>query len=229
MRKLAIIPARGGSKRLPRKNVRNFLGQPIIGYPLNVAFQSKIFDEVMVSTDDDQIADIGKMMGASIPFMRSAANASDTATTVDVLLEVIEHYHKKGIRISHACCIYPTSPLLTAYDLRAAYNKMIKHDFDAVMPVTKFSYPIDRALSLDEGGTLKMRTAENKQVRTQDLSENYHDAGQFYWFDVKKLLKNKSLFTANTGAIVLPEQNVQDIDTESDWKLAEMKYKLLNH
>ncbi len=228
MRKLAIIPARGGSKRLPRKNIKNFMGQPVIGYPIRAAFQSKLFDEVMISTDDDEIADIGKLMGASIPFYRSGENSSDVATTVDVLLEVIEYYQKKGIRFSHACCIYPTSPLLSVYDLRAAYNKMIQQNFDTVVPVTKFSYPIQRSLSLDPGKRLQMALPEFKNTRTQDLADSYHDAGQFYWFDVKKMQKNKSLFTGNTGAIILPEQNVQDIDTEDDWKLAEMKYKLLN-
>lgn len=205
------------------------MGQPIIAYPLNIANQSDVFDEVMVSTDDEEIADIGKLMGASIPFMRSITNASDTATTVDVLLEVLTHYQKKGINFSHACCIYPTSPLISTYALKAAYQKMIKHNFDSVIPVTKFSYPIDRALSIEQNGTLRMSMAKNKNTRTQDLPENYHDAGQFYWFDVKKLMKNKSLFTENTGAIILQEQNVQDIDTETDWKLAEMKFKLLNH
>lgn len=228
MRKLAIIPARGGSKRLPRKNIRNFMGRPIISYPINAAYNSRLFDEVMVSTDDEEVADIGKIFGANVPTLRSEKNSSDQATTVDVIIEVLEYYMKKGVYFTHGCCIYPTTPMLSPYDLRRAYVKMTKSSFSSVLPVTKYSYPIDRALFVNEDGTVNMNKRENIQTRTQDLKEAYHDAGQFYWFDVKKVLKEKTLFTSNTGHLILPEENVQDIDNESDWKLAEMKFKLLN-
>ncbi len=228
MRKLAIIPARGGSKRLPRKNIKNFMGRPILSYPIKAAFNSSLFDEVMVSTDDEEIADISKLFGAKIPMFRSEKNSSDHATTIDVIIEVLENYRKKGINFTHACCIYPTAALISPYDLKKAYSKMIKHEYVSVIPVTPFSYPIHRALMINSDGKLNMQKQENIQTRTQDFPQSYHDAGQFYWFDVKKILKEKNLFTSNTGSIILPEHNVQDIDNESDWKMAEMKFKLLN-
>lgn len=228
MRTLAIIPARGGSKRIPRKNIKNFLGIPIIHYSLRAANHSNLFDEVMVSTDDEEIADLAQFFGASIPFMRSEANASDHATTVDVLIEVIEKYQKRGINFTHACCIYPSAPLTSPFVLRKAYNKMISNDFDSVIPVTRFSYPIHRALNISDEGNLEMAMPEHINTRTQDLPEAYHDTGQFYWFNVKQLLQKKTLFTNNTGSITLKESEVQDIDNEEDWKMAELKYKLLN-
>lgn len=228
MRTLAIIPARGGSKRIPRKNIKNFLGIPIIHYSLKAASHSNLFDEIMVSTDDDEIADLAQFFGASLPFMRSEENASDHATTVDVLIEVIENYQKRGIHFTHACCIYPSAPLTSPYILRKAYNKMVVNNFDSVIPVTKFSYPIHRALNIGEKGNLKMAMPEHINTRTQDLPESYHDTGQFYWFNVKQLIRQKTLFTKNTGSIILKESEVQDIDNEEDWKMAELKFKLLN-
>lgn len=228
MRKLAIIPARGGSKRISRKNIKNFLGRPILSYSIKAALQSGLFDEVMVSTDDDEIADLAQYFGASIPFLRSEKNASDHATTVDALLEVLQNYQKKGICFSHACCIYPTAPLLSPYHLHKAYKKMIDNKFDTVMPVTEFSYPIHRALKIEDGGRLEMIDKKNINVRSQDLPKVYHDAGQFYWFNVKQLQQDKKLFTDNSGTLVLENSEVQDIDTIQDWKMAELKFKLLN-
>jgi pseudaminic acid cytidylyltransferase len=228
MRTLAIIPARGGSKRIPRKNIKNFLGVPIIHYSLKAANHSNLFDEVMVSTDDDEIADLAQFFGARVPFMRSPENSSDHATTVDVLIEVLENYKKKGIHFTHACCIYPSAPLTSPDTLRKGYNKMIANDFDSVIPVMKFSYPIHRALNINEEGNIKMAMPEHVNTRTQDLPDAYHDTGQFYWFNVKELLKQKTLFTKNSGSIVLKEYEAQDIDTEEDWQMAELKFKLLN-
>ncbi len=228
MRKLAIIPARGGSKRISRKNLKNFLGRPILSYSIKAAIQSGLFDEVMVSTDDIEIADLAQYYGASVPFMRSEENASDHATTVDALLEVLKEYQKKGIAFSQACCVYPTAPLLSPYQLHKAYKKMENNNFDTVIPVTEFSYPINRALKIEEGGRLEMIDKENINARSQDLPKAYHDAGQFYWFNVKQLEKNKTLFTNNSGTLVLENSEVQDIDTMQDWKMAELKFKLLN-
>jgi pseudaminic acid cytidylyltransferase len=229
MRKLAIIPARGGSKRIERKNIKNFLGRPIIAYSIRTAIRSKLFDEVMISTDDEEIADIAQFYGATVPFFRSSENASDYATTVDVLLEVLNKYQSLGIRFDQACCIYPTAPMVSPSQLNLAYQKLVRQNFNSVIPVTEFTYSIYRALAVQDGGQLKMINAQNEQIRSQDLPKAYHDAGQFYWFDVNKLQEEKTLFSQNTGSVILDPLEVQDIDTETDWKLAEMKYKLINN
>ncbi len=228
MRKLAIIPARGGSKRISRKNIKNFLGRPILSYSIKAAIQSGLFDEVMVSTDDDEIADLAQYYGASVPFMRSEENASDHATTVDAILEVLQEYQKKGVVFSQACCIYPTAPLISPYQLHRAYKKLKNENFDTVVPVTEFSYSIHRALKIGEEGRLEMIDKQNVNVRSQDLPKAYHDAGQFYWFNVKQLEKKKTLFTDNSGTLILENSEVQDIDTIQDWKMAELKFKQLN-
>ncbi len=227
MRTLAIIPARGGSKRIPNKNVRNFLGKPIIAYSIHTALDSDLFDEVMVSTDSDMIADVANSFGANIPFMRSTASSSDKATTVDVLVEVLSQYKEQGINFKYACCIYPTAPFISHYRLKVALAKLRREDLDTVMPVVPFSYPVQRSFTMTEG-KLGMMMPQHINTRSQDLETAYHDCGQFYWFDVEKLLANGNLITANTGAIILPEMEVQDIDQESDWKLAELKYQLIH-
>ncbi|MFK7808008.1 MAG: pseudaminic acid cytidylyltransferase [Saprospiraceae bacterium] len=229
MKILAIIPARGGSKRVPHKNKKDFLGQPIISYSIETALQSNIFDEVMVSTDDTEIAEIALQYGANVPFLRSAKNASDQATTLDALLEVLENYKKKGIEFDYACCIYPTAPLLSTTNIQEGYSTIIKNDFKTVVTVAEYSYPIHRALQMDDKGSLSMINEKNLNARSQDLAKAYHDAGQFYWFDTNIIKDCNSLFTDQTGSIVLPESQVQDIDTEEDWIMAELKYKHLNH
>jgi N-acylneuraminate cytidylyltransferase len=224
---LCIIPARGGSKRIPRKNVKDFLGKPIIAYSIETALESNLFDEVMVSTDDDEIAEIAKNYGAKVPFMRSEENADDFATTADVLIEVITNYQKLNKYFNIACCMYPTAPLIKQEYLKKSYDLLIEKKFDSVFPIVKFSYPIFRALKIEDNKT-RMIWEENLKKRSQDLPEAFHDAGQFYWFDVKKLLSNNILFSENAGAIEIAETEVQDIDNETDWKIAEIKYKLLN-
>lgn len=227
MSNLAIIPARGGSKRIPRKNIRNFLGKPIIAYSIETALESGLFDEVMVSTDDEEIAEVAKKYGAKVPFMRSNENADDHATTIDVLVEVLHSYQQQQTHFKNGCCIYPTAPLLKSSFLKSGYEKLINERFSAVFPVVEFSYPIQRSLKLREKGNAEMNWPEHLESRSQDLPKAYHDAGQFYWFNVEEILKEKKLFGNNSGAIVLPSTSVQDIDTEEDWKLAEMKAKLI--
>lgn len=227
MSNVAIIPARGGSKRIPRKNIRDFLGKPIIAYSIEVALESGLFVEVMVSTDDEEISEVAKKYGARVPFMRSEENADDYATTVDVLIEVLKIYQQQGKQFEYGCCIYPTAPLLKSAFLENAYEKLINEDFSTVFPVVEFSYPIQRSLKLNVKGKAEMNWPEHLKSRSQDLQSAYHDAGQFYWFKVEELLKEKKLFGNNSGAIILPNTIVQDIDTEEDWKLAEMKAKLL--
>lgn len=227
MSNVAIIPARGGSKRIPRKNIRDFLGKPIIAYSIETALGSELFDEVMVSTDDEEIVKIAKKYGAKVPFMRSEENADDHATTVDVLLEVLNTYQQQGKYFDYGCCIYPTAPLLDSKYLEEGFLKLINERFSSVFPVVKFSYPIQRSIKLNQKGKAEMIWPDHLESRSQDFNKAYHDAGQFYWFNVEEILKEKKLFVKNSGVIVLSNSIVQDIDTEEDWKLAEMKAKLL--
>ncbi len=223
---IAIIPARGGSKRIPDKNIKLFLGKPIISYAIHCAMHSNLFDEVMVSTDSDKIAEIALKAGASVPFMRSAENSNDFATTADVLTEVFDQYKKIGRNYETACCIYPTAALINPEHLKAAEISLNKNNFDSVFSVLQYSYPIQRALKT-KGDKIEMIWPENKNARSQDLETSYHDAGQFYFFKVKPFHENKNLFTGNSGFITLSEFEAQDIDNAGDWAMAELKYKYL--
>lgn len=224
MKNLAIIPARGGSKRIPHKNIKEFHGKPIIAYSIEAALRSGLFNEVMVSTDDQEIAAIAKQYGASVPFMRSAETANDFATTADVLKEVLSEYNKRGVVFDNLCCIYATAPLIASQDIIEAYNRLSQVDYACVYPVVQFSYPIWRCLDVAEDGSMKRHWPEYENSRSQDLPKEYHDTGTFYWYK----LQQGTLASGKIGAIIVPEDRVQDIDTETDWKLAEMKYKLLN-
>jgi pseudaminic acid cytidylyltransferase len=225
--KLAIITARGGSKRIPRKNIRNFCGKPIMVYSIQAALDSGCFDEVMVSTDDQEIADLAQQSGASVPFMRSALNASDHATTAEVLLEVLNQYQSRRVFVEMACCSYPTAPFITSVSLRKGLDALLEDEsIQTVIPMVKYSYPIQRALRLQEN-RISFFNPEYSLTRSQDLEPAYHDAGQFYWFRVPAFLKTSTLIGSYTTGIVLPEWQVQDIDTEEDWILAELKYQAL--
>ncbi len=222
--KIAIIPARGGSKRIPRKNIKDFHGKPIIAYSIETAINSRLFDEIMVSTDDDEIAEVAKKYGAQVPFFRSAENSSDTATTADVLLEVVEKYKKvENIIFDSICCIYPTAPLVGIEKLRDGYSLFINGNFDSVFPITPFSYPVWRGLKLEED-IVKMEWPEFYNSRSQDLKTLYHDAGQWYWIKTDSLVNQRKLFMAKSHGFILDEIEVQDIDNQSDWNLAELKY-----
>lgn len=223
--KIAIIPARGGSKRIKKKNIKPFLGKPIIAYGIESAIKSGLFDKVMVSTDSVEIANIAKQYGADVPFMRSLKNSDDHATTVDVLIEVIEAYIQRGENIEEACCIYATAPFVSTNDLQKTYQLLIDEQFDVVFPVLQYSFPIQRALKLDNN-RMKMFHPELKTTRSQDLEKSYHDSGQFYWFKTLQVLTKRNLWTDNTGVIVLNEMDAHDIDTEEDWEIAEFKYRL---
>lgn len=226
MEALAIITARGGSKRIPRKNIKFFLGQPIIIYSIRAALDSGCFDEVMVSTDDREIAEIAKAAGAQVPFFRSPENSSDHAMTVAVLEEVISKYKKRNQEFEFICCIYPTAPFITAEKLRKAKEMLIAKNAEAVLPIVKFSYPIQRALKIEQDFA-KMFWPENYNVRSQDLEPAYHDCGQFYFLKTQSLLEQKVLYPQKTLPLEMLETEVQDIDNEEDWKLAEIKYKIL--
>ena len=225
MKRIAIIPARGGSKRIPRKNIKNFLGKPIIAYSIQAALDSNLFDEVMVSTDDYEIAKIAKQFGATVPFMRSTKNSDDFASTYDVIEEVINEYKKQGIEFDKICCIYSCAPFIGPEILNKALVKLEDNKFDSVFPVLQYSFPIQRALSKDND-KLTMIVEENLNIRSQDLEESFHDAGQFYWCKTNKILANRKILTSNTGGILISELEAQDIDNDIDWKLAELKYQI---
>ena len=225
-KRLAIITARGGSKRIPHKNIREFCGRPIITYSIEAALNSGVFDEVMVSTDDEKIAEIARKAGAKVPFLRSVETSNDFATTADVILEVLEEYKKIGQNFDVACCIYPTAPFITADKLKNAVFLLEEKAYDSVMPVTEFSFPPLRGMIMDED-KVSYKWEEYSMARSQDLQKIYHDVGQFYVMNVEKFKDSKKLVTKNTGAIVIDELEMQDIDNEVDWKLAELKYRLL--
>lgn len=228
MKNIAIIPARGGSKRIPRKNIKDFLGKPIIAYSIEAAINSGIFNEVMVSTDDSEIAEIAKRCGATVPFFRSEELSNDMAMTAPVLIEVLNEYKKRGQIFDYTCCIYPCAPFVKPSRLKEAMDLLIQKQCDSVLPVVKFSYPPQRALVLRDE-KIQMLYSENLNVRSQDLESHYHDAGQFYCVKSESLFREEKLFCVNSFPVLLQESEVQDIDTEEDWKIAEMKYKILNN
>ncbi len=227
MKRLAIITARGGSKRIPRKNIKEFCGKPILAYSIEAAIASGMFDTVMVSTDDEEIAEIAKRYGAQVPFYRSEATSNDYATTNDVILEVLDEYEKRGEKFELACCIYPTAPFITGAKLKDAVAKLEASDADTLIPVVAFSYPPQRALVIEDD-SLVFKYPEYLDSRSQDLQSHYHDVGQFYMFRTERFRVNKKLMVGKILPLVVSELEVQDIDNETDWKIAEMKYGLMN-
>lgn len=223
MKNLCIIPARGGSKRIPRKNVKPFLGKPMLAYSIEAALKSGLFDEVMVSTDDEEIAEVARQYGAKVPFMRSAETANDYATTADVLKEVLNKYKGQGKEFENMCCFYATAPLVRSEDVVRAYQLLNDSSFTVIYPVVPFSYTIWRCLDVAEDGSMKRHWPEFEKSRSQDLPTEYHDSGTFYWYKVKDWYEGNRIL----GAIIVDETTVQDIDTETDWKMAEMKYQIL--
>lgn len=224
---IAIIPARGGSKRIPRKNIRLFRGRPIIAWSIEAALGCDLFDDVMVSTDDEEIATVARSLGANVPFLRSPDTANDMAGTAAVLEEVLDQYKGLGRTYRTGCCIYPTAPFVTTTDLLRGWEQLNSDTVDFVFPVTSFGFPIWRSLSRSSDGRTTMFFPEHRDARSQDLPIAYHDAGQWYWFRVEALLKEHTLYGARAGSIVLPPTRVQDIDQEEDWVIAELKHGLL--
>jgi pseudaminic acid cytidylyltransferase len=225
---IAIIPARGGSKRIPRKNVKKFMGEPIITYTIKTALMSGCFSEVMVSTDDDEIASIALEAGAKVPFMRSKENSNDHAMTRDVLFEVLDDYKHNGHQFDYGCCIYPTAVLTTEKNLVDGLNILTQQSADSVMPVAPVSFSVEKVFVIENERMALRDPSVDLYVRNQDLRTSYHDAGQFYWFNVDALVKKGALFTEKTYPLVLDELQIQDIDTEGDWKVAEIKYRILS-
>lgn len=228
MKSLAIITARGGSKRIPRKNIKEFLGKPILAYSIEAALKSGKFSEVMVSTDDEEIKEVAVKYGAKVPFLRSEKTANDFATTNDVLLEVLDEYEKRGEKFDMAACIYPTAPFITDKRLAEAFDKLSASTADILIPVVSFSYPIQRAM-VERNERLVFEHPEYLDSRSQDLEKHFHDAGQFYFFKPEGFRKSGKLMVGDIIPFELSELEVQDIDNETDWKLAELKYKLINN
>ena len=229
MKKLAIIPARGGSKRIPKKNIKYFLGKPIIAYSIESAIDSHLFDEVIVSTDDKDIAEIAIRYGAKVPFFRSLKNSDDHATTIDVIEEVLNKYKYLSKFFDYTCCIYPCAPFISVKNLQKSFLKLQLNDYDCVFPIVRFSYPIQRAVKINQSDSIVMFQPEYMQTRSQDLEASFHDAGQFYFMNTARIIRSRNLWTDNTGYIELSDMESQDIDTIADWKLAEIKYKLMNN
>lgn len=226
MKRIAIITARGGSKRIPRKNIKEFLGKPIIAYSIEAALESGVFDEVMVSTDDEEIAEIARKYGASIPFLRSEATSNDYAVTADVIREVLAGYTGMGKEFDTFVCIYPTAPFVTAEKLAKSVEKLEKSGADSLMPVVRFGFPPQRGLVIRDG-SLAFDRPEHALTRSQDLEPMYHDCGQYYACMCESFKEQGALVMKNTIPMEMPEEEVQDIDNLSDWRLAELKYKML--
>lgn len=222
---LAVIPARGGSKRIPRKNVRSFAGQPLIAYSITAAVRSELFDKIIVSTDDLEIAAIARSYGAETPFMRPADLANDHATTVPVIKHAVSWMQQHVGTVDKVCCVYATAPFIQTRALRAAYETLIREAVTGyVFSAATFPFPIQRAFRVKPDGRVEMFQPQNYNTRSQDLEEAYQDAGQFYWGSAATYLSEKIFFSPDSMAYVLPRHLVQDIDTLEDWKRAELMY-----
>lgn len=224
--KVAIIPARGGSKRIPRKNIKLFCGKPMIAHSIVTAQESKIFDRIVVSTDDQEIVDIAIEYGAEVPFIRPTELADDFATTAVVIKHAIEEL-QKSTKIDYVCCIYATAPFVLSEDLQNSYEVLKGSKADYVFSATSFPFPIQRAFKLLSENRVEMFEPEHILTRSQDLEEAYHDAGQFYWGPIDSFLQKKPFFSKSSRAHLLPRHRVQDIDTFEDWQRAEFMYRAL--
>lgn len=226
MKRLAIIPARGGSKRIPHKNIRLFKGKPIIQYSIEVALESGLFDEVMVSTEDKEIADLAIKLGATVPFYRSKAAAGDKATMAEVMIDVMDSYERNGKKFDYFCCILATAPFVTIERIKEAYSMLIEDKRDSVVPFVNYPVPIQQAFKLNpENKKVEMFFDDQYGIMTQDFTPSYYDAGQFYWMRPESVKQKKRISCDNTGAIILSELEAHDIDTEDDWNIAEQKYE----
>tara|TARA_B100000767_G_C19755049_1_gene532579 strand:+ start:548 stop:1234 length:687 start_codon:yes stop_codon:yes gene_type:complete len=226
MNNLCIIPARGGSKRIPKKNIKYFLGKSIIVYSIEAAIQSKLFTEIIVSTDCQETAEIALRYGAKVPFLRSKENSNDFATTYDVIKEVIDEYRKDGVNFENICCIYACAPFVTANNLKHAYQELSNKQVDTIFPIIEYSFPIQRAVKI-HNEKIELFNIDHLNTRSQDLEKSYHDAGQFYWMKSENILNKGRIITDNCSGIIITELEGQDIDNEIDWELAELKFKLL--
>lgn len=224
---VAIIPARGGSKRIPRKNIKPFAGKPIIGYSIEAALQSQLFDRVIVSTDDAEIATVAESFGAEVPFLRPAALTDDFVGTNAVIKQCLEYLRDHNGPVDHACCLYATAPFVRVKYLREGYEKLVSSGKSYAFSVTSFPFPIQRAIRINKDGNVEALYPEMVARRSQDLEEAYHDAGQFYWGRAEAFLKEVVTFSPVSVPVVLPRYLVQDIDTPEDWRRAELMFAAL--
>ncbi|MDY0273693.1 MAG: pseudaminic acid cytidylyltransferase [Advenella sp.] len=225
--KLAIIPARGGSKRIPRKNIKPFGGKPMIAWSIEAALKSDCFDHIIVSTDDQEIADIAIKHGASVPFIRPAELSDDQTGTIPVIRHAIDWFNQQGNSVEQACCLYATAPFVQAKDIRQGLEALQQHQCDYAFSVTSYAFPIQRAIRLNGNGRVEMFNPEHFYTRSQDLEEAFHDAGQFYWGQAQAWLDGRVIFTPNSVPVLLPRHRVQDIDTLEDWVRAEWLFKAI--
>lgn len=223
---VAIIPARGGSKRIPGKNIKNFAGKPIITYSIDAARKCRIFDRIIVSTDCDRIAEISQRAGAEVPFVRPSELSDDHTPTALVLEHALRWLESESCRVKYLCCIYPTAPFVRSEDLIKGYKLLIENNVSSVFSVTEFEFTIFRGLKINDEGFIEMFWPEHELTRSQDLPQAYHDAGQFYWLDSEKFLGNKKLYANDAKPIILSRFLVQDIDTLNDWKTAELMFEV---
>lgn len=225
--KIAVIPARGGSKRIPRKNIKLFCGKPMIAWSIEAAFASGLFEHVVLSTDDAEIAEVARVYGAEVPFMRPAALSDDHTPTSQVVAHAIEWYRENGLMPDPVCCIYATAPFVTAVDLKRGLQTLTDSGSDFAFSVTSYPFPIQRAIKLTNEARVEMFQPEHLNTRSQDLEEAWHDAGQFYWGRGEAWLTGKPIFSTNAAPVMLPRHRVQDIDTTEDWVRAEWMFKAL--
>lgn len=226
--KVAVIPARGGSKRIPRKNIKLFEGQPMIARSIVAAQSSGCFDKIIVSTDDEEIAKVAQELGAEVPFMRPAELSDDYAGTLPVIRHAVEWLEVNVSKVDYACCIYATAPFISAADLKEGERLLTMHtDRDYAFSVTSYAFPIQRAIRIDNEQRIDMFSPEHFTTRSQDLDEAWHDAGQFYWGTGQAWLEQRPLFSNKSLPVKLPRHRVQDIDTEEDWVRAEWLFKAM--
>jgi pseudaminic acid cytidylyltransferase len=225
--RLAVIPARGGSKRIPRKNIKPFSGLPMIAWSIKAALQSQCFDRIIVSTDDDEIAQVAKSYGAEVPFVRPPELSNDHTGTIPVISHAVAWQNANGQRVNEACCIYATAPFVQSQDLQRGLQILQRSDSDYAFSVTSFAFPIQRAIRITPNQRIEMFQPEYFSTRSQDLEEAWHDAGQFYWGKASAWLAMKPVFSSNAVPVALPRYRVQDIDTLEDWERAEWLFRVM--
>lgn len=227
--RLLVIPARGGSKRIPGKNIKNFHGKPIIAWSIEAAIQSDCFDHIIVSTDSEEIADVARQYGAEVPFMRPASLSDDHTGTIAVIKHAIEWFQGQSLAPTEVCCLYATAPFVRPEDLVSGLDMLIEGNADFAFSVTSYAFPIQRAIRITEARRVEMFNPEHFLTRSQDLEEAYHDAGQFYWGRADAWLKGDTVFGSGSAPILLPRFRVQDIDSLEDWIRAEAMFEVLQN
>lgn len=225
--RLAVIPARGGSKRIPRKNIKPFCGKPMIAWSIEAALQSDCFDQVIVSTDDAEIAEVARQHGATVPFMRPADLSDDHTGTIPVIRHAVEWFNAQGRAVEQVCCLYATAPFVRVEDIQRGLKILDETGSDYTFSVTSYPFPIQRAIRITEQGRVEMFNPEHFNTRSQDLEEAYHDAGQFYWGRASAWLQGEMIFGPDSAPVLLPRHRVQDIDTPEDWLRAEWMFKAM--